>query len=119
MSIQLLWEVKKVDQCVPANHPVIVFLNLLISVVMFGYLTELSALLFLLKVMHFNILLASLAQEAVEKICQLFEESSSVLRLEVGHQLSPSVFILNLSGSDFKALCWCCRCRRVQQRSKT
>ncbi|XP_008424816.1 uncharacterized protein LOC103475164 [Poecilia reticulata] len=35
------------------------------------------------KVMHFNILLASLAQEAVEKICQLFEESSSVLRLEV------------------------------------
>ncbi|KAM4742478.1 uncharacterized protein FYW61_001286 isoform 3-T5 [Anableps anableps] len=35
------------------------------------------------KVMQFSVLLASLAQEAVEKICQLFEECSSVLRLEV------------------------------------
>ncbi|MEQ2211413.1 hypothetical protein XENOCAPTIV_030820, partial [Xenoophorus captivus] len=35
------------------------------------------------KVMQFSVFLESLAQEAVEKICQLFEECSSLLRLEV------------------------------------
>ncbi|MEQ2263110.1 hypothetical protein XENORESO_003246 [Xenotaenia resolanae] len=35
------------------------------------------------KVMQFSVFLESVAQEAVEKICQLFEECSSLLRLEV------------------------------------
>ncbi|XP_038161232.1 zinc finger protein 729 [Cyprinodon tularosa] len=35
------------------------------------------------KVMQFSVFVASLAQEAVQKICQLFDECSSVLRLEV------------------------------------
>ncbi|MEQ2175753.1 hypothetical protein GOODEAATRI_020964 [Goodea atripinnis] len=75
---------------------------------------------FLFQVMQFSVFLESLAQEAVEKICQLFEECSSLLRLEVHNQLSPSAYVvLHLGGLDFKAPCWCCRCRRAPRRSKT
>lgn len=35
------------------------------------------------KVIHFSVFMTSLAQEAVEKICQLFQECSSMLQLKV------------------------------------